>query len=101
MVLEGLKFNAINTQNEGIQIPKEIIDYLLQYYTNIYLLYDNDYDKSKNWGQLAAKTVIKQYPFIKNIKIDGRYKCTDVSEFIKKYDENKSKQYLNSLIYEK
>jgi len=98
MVLEGLGFNSINVQNEGIQIPNKIIDYLLQHYDNIYLLYDNDYDKLKNWGQIASKNIIKQYPFIKNIKIDGRYKCTDISDFIKKYDIDKSKKYIQLLI---
>lgn len=101
MVLEGLGFNAINIQNEGITIPREIIEYLKKFYTRFFLLYDNDYNKPKNWGQLAAKKLIKEYSFIKNIKIDGRYQSSDISEYIFKYDEFQSKQLIERLLSEK
>lgn len=98
MVLQAFGYNVTSVQNEGISIPTSIIKYLQSLYKYIYVFYDNDYNKSKNWGQIDAKELIKQYPFIKNIVIDGRYKVTDISEFICKYDEHKTKELLNKLI---
>ncbi len=98
MVLEGLGFNAISVQNEGISIPLEIINYLRSLYSYIFVLYDNDYNKSKNWGQLFAKKLIITYSDLINIKIDGRYRCTDISEYIEKYNIIESKRMIQKLI---
>lgn len=98
MVFEGLGYNAISIQNEGIIIPDKIIEYLNIYYKRIYVFYDNDYDKQKNWGQLAAKKLISEHPHLLNRKIDGRYKVTDISDFIKKYDKEKTINILKQLI---
>lgn len=97
MVLEALGYNAINIQNEGVKIPIVILNELKKYYTHIYLLYDNDYDKKENWGQIAAKNLIKEHPFLINRKIDGRYKCSDISEYIEKYSIEDTKKLLNQL----
>lgn len=98
MVLEGLNYNSISIQNEGVSIPPEIMTWLRSLYKNIYLLYDNDYNKSENWGQKAAKKTVYEYPFLINKKIDGRYKVTDISDFIEKYDVDKTKEVLKQLI---
>lgn len=98
MVLEGLGFNAISIQNEGISIPLEIINYLRSLYNYIYVLYDNDYNKSKNWGQLSAKKLISTYPDLINIKINGIYRSVDISDYIEKYDIDKSKGMMRKLI---
>ncbi len=98
MVFEGLNYNAISIQNEGISIPKEIMEYLNTYYKKIYLFYDNDFNKNENWGQKAAKKLVKTYPYLINCKIDGRHRVTDISDFIKKYDKQKTIKLLKNLI---
>ena len=98
MVLEGLNYNAINVQNEGITIPLKIVNYLESIYKFIFVLYDNDYNKKENWGQRSAKLLIKEHSNFINIKISNKYKCTDISEFILKYDEVKTKILLDSLL---
>lgn len=98
MVLEGLGYNSVNVQNEGISIPKEIINYLKSLYEYIYIFYDNDFNKSKNWGQIAAKKQKQIYPCFSNIMIPSKYECTDISEFINRYDIEKTSNLLQKLI---
>jgi len=45
LVLKGMGFNAISTQGEDINIPAYLIRWLRAKYSNLFILYDNDFTK--------------------------------------------------------
>lgn len=98
MVLDTLGFNSISVQSEGISILPQHINYLKSKWNNIFILYDNDYDKEYNWGQNYAQTIINHYSFIKNLVIPNEYKSTDISDVIQKYGIKYTKQLTNNLL---
>lgn len=82
IVLDELGFNVIAVQSESTFINDDILADLKHRFNNIYLLFDNDYNKKENYGQLLARKVIDKYNFIKNMCLPDNYKCTDVDELI-------------------
>lgn len=72
---------AVALQNEQIKPKQHIIDELRKRFKNIYLLYDNDWDKEKNWGKKFSKKLCKEYNFIE-VCIPDEYKSTDISDLI-------------------
>jgi len=80
--------------------PKENIIYeLKKRFNNIYLLYDNDFDKKENHGQIFGLSLCKKYN-LTNIVIPTKYKCKDISDLTKKVGKTKAKQILIKLIKE-
>ena len=98
--LDELGFNVIGIAGEGNNKPiaQEIYDDLLLRFDNIYLLYDNDWNKSENWGQINAEKVIQRYEKLQNIFISSKYECSDTDELMLKYDKLKVKQIINNLL---
>jgi len=98
--LDELGFNVIGIAAEGNTKPiaNEIYNNLLGRFNNIYLLYDNDWDKKDNWGQINANKVVNRYERMNNIFIPSEYKCSDTDELMVKYDKNKVKQIITNLL---
>lgn len=98
MVLDACGFNSISVQSEGTHILKKHMDWLRKKWNSIYLLYDNDWNKSENWGQKHADKIILKYPYIKNIKIPSIHKSTDPADLIKKYKMRYTRNIINKLL---
>jgi hypothetical protein len=91
----GIK--AISLQNESA-IPKEqVIRILKKKFTDVYIMYDNDYDKKINYGQEFAKKLILQHN-ISNICIPDKFKSKDFSDLIKNKSIEIAKDFLNEII---
>jgi hypothetical protein len=98
MVLDMLGFHSIAVQSEGTSILHHHIDFYSSKWKQIYLLYDNDYNKEQNWGQIHANRVIEIYPQLKNITIPNSYQCTDISEVIYKFGKQEANYLINNLL---
>tara|TARA_R110000796_G_scaffold236214_1_gene355503 strand:- start:82095 stop:83123 length:1029 start_codon:yes stop_codon:yes gene_type:complete len=86
--------NCIALQNEKA-IPKDvIIEDLKSRFDNIYVLFDNDYDKQENWGQINAKRICRDH-MLKNIVIEREYKSKDFSDLVKNHSMHLAKSVLN------
>lgn len=98
IVLDELGYNVVAIQGEGSKYPidHQIMSNLKSRFKNIYLLYDNDYDKKENWGQNSAKVVSEIYS-IRNICIPDIYKATDIDEMIVKYTKENVIHIINNL----
>ena len=83
MVLYTMGIHAIALSSEMQMPDKELIDMLKRRFLNISLLYDNDYNKTNNWGQIQAKKIINTFTSIKqNLKIPAKYKSKDPSDLV-------------------
>ena len=67
-----------------MQFPEEtLISELKTRFTQIDILYDNDFDKETNPGQTMAKKICDLYGF-KNICIPDEFKSKDPSDLVNK-----------------
>ena len=79
MCLYELGYNAVAFQSE-MQIPSQkIIDELKSRFKEVFLFYDNDFDKTENPGQSMASKIKKEYDLM-NIFIPEKYNAKDVSD---------------------
>ena len=76
---------AVSLQSEGTKPKPHIIQELKNRFKTIYLLYDNDFDKEKNWGQIFAKELYKEFDMI-NLMIPSEFESKDFSDLVKNVD---------------
>jgi hypothetical protein len=99
-IRDTLGYNAVALQAETTKPKEHIINELKSRFKNIYLFYDNDYTKEKNWGQLYAQEICDTYGF-NNICIPNQYDTKDFSDMIKKHGVQTSKQWAHSILEQK
>lgn len=81
-----------------IAIPKKkVIDQLKLRFAQIYILYDNDYNKLENTGQIRALELSQKYNLI-NLCIDDWYQAKDPSDFYQKYGRITFQKYFQNLV---
>lgn len=83
VIRNTLGVSAISVQNEASKLKPQILQNLYNRFGAIYLLFDNDFDKEQNYGQLYAKDIIEQYGKefdIDNLVIPDKYKSKDISD---------------------
>jgi hypothetical protein len=89
---------AVAPQAESVLMKPHILKKLNERFDNIYINYDNDYNKSENWGQLNAIKIIDKYDFIKNIIIPSEYKSKDYSDLVMNRGKDFASELLKTLI---
>lgn len=95
MVLNMLGFESIALQHEGAKMAAWVDSVLRMYYSNIYVLYDND-----QTGKIQSEILCKEYKY-KKIEIPDYLrdeKIKDISDFVKKYGLPKGEKLINNLI---
>lgn len=93
-----MKVPSTALQNEKALPKKQVMNQLKKRFNkNIFLLYDNDFDKDYNWGQIFAKNFCNQYN-VRNIFIPSEYKCKDFSDLVKKVGKSKASNILEELL---
>ena len=60
---------AVAPQSESPNLDKKFVKYIKKRFNQILVIYDNDYKKEKNWGQINALKLIKTNPDFKNVVI--------------------------------
>lgn len=94
---ENTLIPAISMQGEGY-IPKQsVIDELKSRFKNIYIFFDNDFNKEENHGRQYAQFLSKTFD-IPYIEIPNEYKAKDPSDFVNKYGREKLKQLIKELL---
>lgn len=86
-----LNLTALSLQSEGATPKEQVISTLQNKFENIYILYDNDFDKETNWGQLHAKRLFEKYNF-NNLIIPSQFKSKDFSDLVKNYGVDKARE---------
>lgn len=95
---ENTPYHAVALQCENVLPKKHVVEELQKRFYNIFILYDNDYDKEQNWGQIFSKA-LEEETGIESIKIDEEYKSKDFSDLIKNKGVKKATDILeNELI---
>lgn len=85
---------SCSLQNEGIFPKPQVIQELKDRFENIFLLYDNDYNKEVNKGRVAGGLIAETYN-LKQIEIHESYKSKDPSDLYK----NKGLAVLKDVVF--
>ncbi len=96
-IVSVLGIPAVALQSESIMPKQHILDELYSRFEDVYLFYDNDFNKEINMGQLLGYKVAKDQPMIQ-IQIPDKFKCKDFSDLTKKYGQDKAKEIYNTCI---
>lgn len=96
-ITENLGIPAVSLQAESVKPKSKIIEELKSRFFNIYLLYDNDYDKETNWGQVYASKLKEEYKFL-NLVIPSRYESKDYSDLIKNHGKETANEVIKQLM---
>lgn len=96
-ITENTEYACTGLQGETVNPKMSVIMELRQRFDEIYLLYDNDFDKEQNWGRIAGEKLAEQFGFIQ-IEIPDEYKCKDFSDLVKQYGIDKAKEILELMI---
>lgn len=88
---------AVSLQAESVKPKEHIIAELKSRFTNIYLLYDNDYDKETNWGRKFGTELSNEFDLVR-LEIHETYESKDFSDLVKNKGEIEAKDILNSMI---
>lgn len=97
---ENTGIPSISLQGEGY-IPKEhVVQQLKNRFSNIYILYDNDYEHEVNNGRKYGKTLSEKFNLIQ-IEIPESYKSKDPSDLYKNHGKSILIEVINNLILEK
>jgi hypothetical protein len=86
---------SIALQCENLLPKKQVFQELINRFEDIYIFYDNDFDKENNWGQIFAQKFKESFD-VYNIIIKDEYECKDFSDFVKKYGLIEAKQLITS-----
>lgn len=84
-------------QSEKVNPKDNVVAELIARFDNIYVLYDNDADKSTNWGREAGKKLADLYSFYQ-IEIPDQYKTKDISDYRHLNGEVKTKILIKRLL---
>jgi len=89
--------SAVALQSESVHPKEYIIQELKDRFENIFLLYDNDFDKETNWGRQFGKSLSETFDLLQ-VEIDEKYQSKDFSDLIKNLGKNKAVNILKNMI---
>ena len=87
-IMENWKIPACSLQAEGYYPKKHVVEQLKNRFTNVFILYDNDFDKEENYGKIFGKRISELFD-LKYLEIPDEYQVKDCSDFYKKYGKIK------------
>jgi len=85
-IVDNTPFSAVSLQSETVMPKDDVMQGLSDRFMNVMLLYDNDFEKEKNIGQIQAEKIKDNFrgmANLVNISIPDRYRAKDFSDFIK------------------
>lgn len=84
-------------QSEGVNPKDSVMMELKKRFKHIYVLYDNDQGKEKNWGRIAGEKLVNEFD-LKQLEIPDSYNINDISDFREIKGKEHTKQLIISLI---
>lgn len=96
-IWENTGIPSTSLQGEGYLPKEKVIDELKKRFTNIYVLFDNDFQAEENHGRIYAENFCNLFK-LKKIEIPEEYKSKDPSDLYKNHGGQILKQVINNLI---
>ena len=94
---ENTGIPSVSMQGEGYLPKPHVMNQLLERFTKVYILYDNDFDSEQNWGRIDGNKIASAYN-IKQIEIPEEYHSKDPSDLVRNYNRETLRNVIRSLI---
>ena len=93
MTLAGLGYSAIALQGEMLMPSTELIEELKGRFSEVIVLYDNDYNKEDNPGQRMANKICNEYNLV-NVILPAHYRSKDISDMVRDHGESSANRVI-------
>lgn len=98
-IVSTLRIPAVAMQSENTKPKQAIIDNLSNRFQQIYVLYDNDFDKDINIGRMLGrqltKTIGESNPYTYQLEFPDEYRVKDYSDSIIALGVDETKRIIN------
>jgi hypothetical protein len=84
-------------QSEKVNPKESVINELKGRFDKIFVLYDNDEDKKKNWGRIAGNKICTEFG-LTQLEIPGSTFAKDISDFRERHGKVLTKKLIKTLI---
>jgi hypothetical protein len=84
-------------QAESLDFNSNVVDDIMERFNKVFLLYDNDYESSQNWGRINGQKLCQKYNFIQ-IEIPEEFNSKDSFELASKVGLNNFSKIIKKLI---
>lgn len=92
--------NSVSLQGEANNAKSSVVNDLKKRFKKVFVLYDNDKEKEKNWGQEFAMDLCLEHELL-NICIPDKLIEKDYSDLVKKQSKEIAIKWLNSVLEER
>lgn len=96
-IMSNSEYPAVNMQSERGRPSLDKIEDLRTRFKQILIWYDNDFDKSHNWGRMFAQEIAKTYDLIQ-IEIPDGFESKDISDFHRDFGKTTTKHLIKELV---
>ena len=96
-IWENTSIPAISLQGEQYLPKRQVVEQLKARFKTIFVLYDNDFTKKENWGDIAATKLCETFELNK-LTIPIVYGVKDTSDLCEKYGRNEVKNLIKTLL---
>jgi hypothetical protein len=96
-IMSNSCYPSINMQSETGNPSKEKINDLKKRFKNVLIWYDNDFNKSHNWGRMFASEIAKEHDLIQ-IEIPDGFEAKDISDFHRDFGKIITKELIKELV---
>lgn len=93
-IVENTGIPSIALQNENLLPKNQIVEQLKNRFNNIYLLYDNDFDKEINYGQKYVEKLLQEFGGAFNIVVPDKYQCKDFTDLYKTFGKDVAVKFI-------
>tara|TARA_R110000822_G_scaffold302649_2_gene426974 strand:+ start:23532 stop:24563 length:1032 start_codon:yes stop_codon:yes gene_type:complete len=82
---------SVALQSESVNPKQHVLDELDSRFETVYLLYDDDFDKDYNIGEVLGAKLVEDQPIIQ-LTMPRKYLCKDFSDLVKKHGTETAKE---------
>jgi hypothetical protein len=97
-VIKNLSIASTAFQSETTTPKESVMNEVLERFDHVYLLMDNDFSKETNWGQNAAKKLMRRFSNVINIVVPEETGCKDFSDLCSKLGHQEASEILMKVI---
>jgi len=97
-IIKNLSLASTAFQSETTTPKESVMSEVINRFTDVYILMDNDYDKETNWGQNAAQKLIRRFSNVINLVIPEETGCKDFSDLCSKHGHQEASEILMRVI---
>lgn len=92
-IWENSGIPSVSLQSESYLPKKNVVQQLKDRFRNVYVLYDNDFTKTPNWGFEYGKKISQEFD-IKQLLIPIEYQSKDISDLCKNYGREEVNKFI-------